>query len=200
MFHSARAGTDLGLRSTLGLQYVESFRENKLSRVWFPGSGTSLAPRVFAQLGFDVLSSDFSPVAVAVQESIAVAPLPAEVTAMLEGLDRHAPSKLATKKHDFRMPLDAVAPFDVVLNVRAFQGLSRDDMPLVAAGHCAALRAGGWAIFETMNVQGEARNQLETVLLNAGFFLPLYDTERWYRAKLKATGIDHVMILSLIHI
>jgi len=49
----------------LGLQYVSDLRKKGIERVWFPGCGTSLGPRAYAELGFEVLCSDFSSVSVA---------------------------------------------------------------------------------------------------------------------------------------
>jgi hypothetical protein len=79
--------------------------------------------------------------------------------------------------------------------VRAFQGFEADDMRRIARVHAAALRPGGLAVFETMNVQGDERNQLEDALLDAGLVVPLNESERWYRAVLASTGIPFGFIL-----
>src|SRR4051812_137159 len=62
-FHTATPAPRRHSPIALGLQYVASFREKGFRRVWFPGAGTSAAPRAFAELGFEVVSSDFSAVA-----------------------------------------------------------------------------------------------------------------------------------------
>jgi hypothetical protein len=86
--------------------------------------------------------------------------------------------------------------FDVVLNCRAFQGLSSKAKRAAAKLFFAALRQGGVAIIDTMNVQGtSARNEIEDSLAEAGFYLPFCATERWYRDQLDATGICYGMVL-----
>jgi len=174
----------------LGLQYVPAFREQRFRRVWFPGAGTSAAPRAFAQLGFDVVSTDFSAVAVEAQERFASAPF----TVDLSDYGEKVPTKLQVLKHDFRQPLD-LPPFDVIVNRRSYQGLSTADQATAARQHYDALRPGGWAMFETMNVQGDRRNILEDAIGAAGFSLPLNRSHRWYRAELAKTGLRFVIIL-----
>jgi hypothetical protein len=193
-WHSKSRESSLDGRD-LGLHFVASFREKAFRRIWFPGSGVSVSPRAFAELGFDVLSTDFSPVAAAAQAALAAAPVTAEIDALLrDQRDSTRPTMLSARQHDFRHPLDA-DPFDVVLNRRAFQGLSLPDMRAAATIHYRALRQGGWAIFDTMNVQGTRRDDIESTLADAGFAVPLYETHRWYRAALRDTGVDFVMIL-----
>lgn len=181
--------------SMMGLQYVRSLRARGSQRVWFPGCGTSPGPRAFAELGFDVVCSDFAPVAVAEQEQLARSQLPEAAREMLaEYCANRPPTRLAVRRHDFRVALD-VEPFDVVLNVRAYQGLSTADMRATAKTHIDAVKPGGIAIFDTMNVQGEHRDRIEDSLAEAGFEIPLRDTQRWYRSTLRATGVEFVMIL-----
>jgi hypothetical protein len=192
-FHAATPGPPRHSPIDLGLQYVASFRDNGFRRIWFPGAGTSAGPRAFAELGFEVVSTDFSTAAVAAQEQLARAPLEADLGAFGDAGSDAAPV-MQVLKHDFRKPLD-VSPFDVVLNRRAFQGLSSADRAAAARAHHDALRAGGWAMFETMNVAVELRDALEDSLVDVGFVLPLHETHRWYRAALAATGITFVIIL-----
>lgn len=178
-----------------GLRFVPALREQGFARVWFPGSGTSWLPRVCAELGFDVLSTDFSPVAVAWQREAARSPLPPKVeSGLAKHRDSRPPAVMRVEQHDFRQTLSS-APFDVVLNVRAFQGLAVDDMRAAARVHGAAVRSGGWAIFDTSNVQGTRRDDIEDALIDGGFVVPFHETERWYRAALRATGVPFVMIL-----
>jgi hypothetical protein len=46
-----------------------------------------------------------------------------------------------------------------------------------------------------MNVQGERHEMLEKSLIDAGFFLPFYESGVWYRARLNETGIPYVFIV-----
>jgi len=86
--------------------------------------------------------------------------------------------------------------FDVVLNCRAFQGLSSQAKRVAAKRFLGALRPGGAAIIDTMNVQGSgARNEIEDSLAEAGFYLPFSATKRWYREQLDGTGISYAMVL-----
>jgi len=101
---------------------------------------------------------------------------------------------MTVRRHNFRNQIDA-DPFDLILNVRAFQGLSVGDMRAAAKSHFDAVKPGGWTIFDTMNVQGELRDQLEDALAEVGYEIPFRETQRWYRSALRATGIEFVMIL-----
>ncbi len=96
--------------------------------------------------------------------------------------------------HDVRT-LFPEAEFECVLNIRAFQILEGESLAAAARTHFSALRPGGEAFFDTQNVQGHDRNVLEDALLAAGFFLPGYEAERWYRSALAATGIRFNFIL-----
>ena len=101
---------------------------------------------------------------------------------------------LAVAEHDFTQgPADG--RFDVVINCRAFQGLSSSAMVEAAKHFYAALRPGGACIIDTMNVQGDRRNLIEDSLLAAGFYIPFQKSERWYREQLDATGIVYGMVL-----
>lgn len=192
-FHEATPAPARHSPIDLGLQYVASFRAQGFRRIWFPGAGTSAGPRAFAELGFEVVSTDFSTAAIATQERLAGAPLDADLGAFGDGA-ADAPCAMHALKHDFRKPLD-LFPFDAILNRRAFQGLSSADREAAARVHHDALRAGGWAMFETMNVAVGLRDALEDSLLDVGFVLPLHETHRWYRTALAATGISFVIIL-----
>jgi hypothetical protein len=96
--------------------------------------------------------------------------------------------------HNFRTTFPE-SDFDCVLNIRSFQGLRGESLTHAAQTHFAALRPGGYAIFSTVNVQGDLRNLLENALIEAGFHIPLNRTERWFRATLAASGIPYMMIL-----
>jgi hypothetical protein len=88
------------------------------------------------------------------------------------------------------------AEFDIVLNCRAFQGLSRIAKCAAAQRFFGVLRPGGVAVIDTMNLQGsDARNEIEDCLAEAGFYVPFSDVERWYRQQLDGTGISYGMVM-----
>jgi hypothetical protein len=196
--YHAKQSTEPHSPHDLGLHFAKSFWEKGFSRIWFPGCGTCWSARVFAELDFQVLATDFSPVAVAAQEALARARVSQRIEAWLREVRRPESGashrQFSVRLHDFRSALDE-PPFDVVLNRRAFQGLSAETMAEAAAVHEKAVRPGGWAIFDTMNVQGVRRDHLEEALVHAGFVVPLYETDRWYRAALRETGVEFVMLL-----
>jgi hypothetical protein len=72
-------------------------------------------------------------------------------------------------------------------------------MRQIADVHYRALKPGRHAVFETMNVQGKRRDQLETALVDAGFFLPFFEVKLWYRQALRQTGIPHMFVLGRPH-
>lgn len=168
-------------------------------RIWFPGCGTDVGPRFYAGLGYKVLATDFSPVATRVQRKLAALPPERVFTgwaAFVRQSDApiEASGQLDVAEHDFTTG----APngvFDVMINRRAFQGLSASAMLQGARNFFAALRPGGVAIIDTMNVQGDLRNVIEDSLATAGFFLPFSDSERWYRTQLASTRIPFGMIM-----
>jgi hypothetical protein len=98
--------------------------------------------------------------------------------------------------HDFTTgpPREKV---DAVINVQSFQGLVQSDFHNAAQSHYSALRPGGQTILDMLNVQGDLQNQIEEVLLSIGFYIPFHKAERWYREKLAASGIVHVMALGI---
>jgi hypothetical protein len=73
-YHTGRRGEIPRSDRDLGLQYVGAFRDKGLRRIWFPGGGVSPSARAFAELGFEVLVTDFCPVAVEEQMALASAP------------------------------------------------------------------------------------------------------------------------------
>jgi hypothetical protein len=165
-----------------------SLAQEKGGRVWFPGCGVQQCPKVYAERGCKVLATDFSSVAVAYQRSLAAAMLQA-------GPEAPAQGSLTILEHDFTLSKPE-GEFDLILNCRAFQGLSGDAMTAAAAHFYAALRPGGICILVTMNVQGSPRrNQIEDYLIGAGFYVPWVKTNRWYREKLDSTGIVYGMLM-----
>src|SRR5262249_21556139 len=67
-------------------------------------------------------------------------------------------------------------------------------MRRIAGVHARALRPGRQAYFDSMNVQGERRDDLEQALEDGGFVVPFAGLNRWYRLALRRTGIPHVFI------
>jgi hypothetical protein len=101
---------------------------------------------------------------------------------------------LAAAVHDFRMDFQSEA-FEVIFNVKAFQGFPAGDLRQIAGVHARALKPGRQAYFDTMNVQGERRDELEQALEDGGFVVPFAGLNRWYRRALRETGIPHLFIL-----
>lgn len=175
---------------------VEYFEEKSWTTLWFPGCGLSPLPRAFALLGFTAIATDVAPSAIAYQagnESL--------VCSLLSGTAGQASTsqrigKLVAQVHDFRTQFENDA-VDVIFNVKAIQGLSESSRQAALRSHVTALRQGGMAFFDTMNVQGERRDSLETAIVEAGFYLPLYELNRWYRKALTDTGIPHMFVLGM---
>lgn len=192
-----RVPTAIGSRGWQSVRFLSFVRKHG-GRVWFPGCGIDPGPRFYAYVGNTVLATDFSPVAVVVQQKFAE--LAPEI--MFDDWCSFVGSKQPFKKcgrfdvaeHDFtNSPPTGV--FDVVINCRAFQGLSPSVMTAGARNFFAALRPGGVAFIDTINVQGRTRDVLEDSLIDAGFFLPFNTSERWYRTQLDSTGIVYGMVL-----
>ena len=165
-------------------------RELGCLRVWFPGCGLSPLPRALSLLGFDVYATDIASSAIQYQ---------AENTNFVRSLldeaslgSTESAGDFFTSVHDLRVPLGVSV--DVVLNVKAFQWLPEDGMTKAAQSHFDALRDGGLAIFDTLNLQGETRDLVEESLVGAGFYLPLHEYGKAYRDELSATRIPYMMV------
>jgi hypothetical protein len=179
------------------LRYVPDLEANRLKRVWFPGCGTSMAPRSYAELGFDVVASDLSREALDVQWQSKQAS--GDLLRMLyeqavSGLAPERGGSFRSVKHDLRAPWEG-PPFDCILNIRAFTGFGEDAMGAIAASQVGALRPGGWAIFETSGVATADRDRIEDLLAAAGAVLPLNACERWYRKALRETELPVTFVL-----
>ena len=150
--------------------------QNNQRAVWVPGCGITPLPRQLAYRGLEVVATDISPVAVGFQKQAA------------GQLDREIPDfgprvpggSLTAELHDFRTNFRSEA-FDLILNMKSFQGFPAEDLPRIAATHAAALKPGRTAYFDTMNVQGERRDVLEQALTDGGFHVPLLKLNQWYR-------------------
>jgi hypothetical protein len=134
-----------------------------------------------------VLATDLSSVAVRYQQRLAAAFAKENKSASVRGT-------LAVAEHDFTQDKPD-REFDVVINSRAFQGLSAYAMHAAAGHFYAALRPGGACIIDTINVQGHDRILIEDSLMAAGFYIPYQESERWYRRQLDSTGIVYGMVL-----
>jgi len=192
-----RVPTVIGAQGWHSVRFL-SFVRKLGGRVWFPGCGIDPGPRFYAYVGSTVLATDFSPVAVRVQRRFAELAPEIMFGDWSSFVKSNAPiekcGQFNVAEHDFTTgPPTGV--FDVVINCRVFQGLSPSAMTAAARHFFAALRPGGAAMIDTINVQGRARDVLENSLIDAGFFLPFIDSERWYRAKLESTGIIYGMVL-----
>ncbi len=168
---------------------VNNLLENGGQSAWLPGCGLSPLPKLLALLGLDVHATDVSPTAVAYQQSSKN-----NVTLTDPETQTRRPGTLTCAVHDFQRPYLGNA-FDLIINVKAFQGFPPETMRQVAQVHYDALRPGRHAYFDTMNVQGERRDLLEDSLVDAGFFIGFHDLNRWYRRRLRETGIEHIFIL-----
>lgn len=172
---------------------IDDFIGKQWTTLWFPGCGFSPLPRLFAHFGFTVYATDISHSAIKFQkcnESI-VEPLLAEITAETK------PDKsgsLLAEIHDFRTSFgkDKV---DVIFNIKSIQGLTATSMQSACRSFFEALRPGGVAFFDTMNVQGEDRDRFEAMLAEAGFYVPLHLLDKWYRQALADTRIPYIFIL-----
>jgi hypothetical protein len=171
-------------------QLAEDLKSRGWRAVWVPGCGLSLLARLLAHLGLEVVATDVSAVAVRFQRDNA-----SEFGHLAAGLGpADANGSFIAEVHDFRGEFRREA-FDLIINVKAFQAFPAPDMGRIARVHAMALRGGRHAYFDTRNVQGERRDQLERALEDGGFVVPLLALNRWYRGALHATGIPHVFIL-----
>jgi hypothetical protein len=193
-------GTDR-IEISEALRFTPYLMQQGARRVWFPGCGLDGCPRIYAALGLEVWASDVSPTAIACQSRLAEMPFEPLEARVSDLLQRYLPDYTTTSTgrlhalvHDFREPFPE-GLFDCILNIKAFQALPCESMERAARVHFAALRPGGQALFDTMNVQGEYRNMMEDALIQAGFHIPYSGTERWYRSALAETGIPHLFVL-----
>jgi hypothetical protein len=171
-------------------EFVAGLKESGWRSAWVPGCGLSPLAGLLAHLGLDVVATDVSQAAIEFQRD--AAGQFAYLTAKLGNPD--PAGSLAVEVHDFRRPFRQEA-FDLIVNVKAFQAFPPADLVAIAGVHAQALRPGRYAYFDTMNIQGERRDQLEQALVDGGFVVPLLAVNRWYRQALRETGIRHAFVL-----
>jgi hypothetical protein len=171
-------------------ELAEDLKSRGWRDVWVPGCGVSPLARLLSQLGLRVFATDVSAVAVEFQRS-----KPGEFAHLTTKFGpADAAGSFVVELHNFRAEFRRET-FDLIINVKAFQAFSVPDMGRIAGVHAAALRKGRYAYFDTLNVQGERRDQLEQALEDGGFVVPLIALNRWYRQALHETGIPYKFIL-----
>ncbi len=109
-----------------------SLAHKKGGRIWFAGCGLDRYPKTYAEQGCKVLATDLSSVAVMHQQRLAEAFLRENKSAQVQGA-------FSAAEHDFTKSTPG-GEFDVVINCRAFQGLSVNAMRAAAGHFYAALR------------------------------------------------------------
>lgn len=181
---------------SIRLENIESFAQELadtgVKKIWFAGCGISLLPKALSQRGFEVYATDISPTAISFQSSND--PNIQKLIDQRVKTELNASGSLSAELQDFRCPYKE-SYFDLIVNTRAFQGFDRENMMKIARLHHHALKPSRQAIFDTVNVQGEKREMLEETLVEAGFLIPFYELNRWYRDKLNETKLPYVFIL-----
>lgn len=158
---------------------VAHARARDATVIWFPGCGTSVMPRIFAGAGFAVIASDFSSVAMRLQnrddfrsycqfhasDAPPVRGWFEEAGVSLSDVD-HSPLSCAV--HDFTTPF-ARESVDEIINVNALTRLPLHRTRMAASVFFDALRPGGLANFVTLGVSRFWAAQVERTLQEAGF-------------------------------
>lgn len=172
-------------------EFVEGLRQRQMDTIWIPGCGISLLPRLLQKSGLKVFATDVSITAIEFQRYN-----DSSLDEILSSINirTDANGSLVSEVHDFREPY-LENHFDFILNVKAFQGFDPDTKKQVAKTHFESLKPSRSAMFDTINVQGGLRDELEECLVEAGFLIAFYELDRWYRRELAQTGIPYVFIL-----
>ncbi|MFX0093931.1 MAG: class I SAM-dependent methyltransferase [Candidatus Hodarchaeota archaeon] len=187
-FHWTEVGS-LSVKRLPGI--VSTLKNQGWNTVWVPGCGLSPLPKLLCLLGLEVYATDISQTAIDFQKKPNTS-----LNGLTEGWDMTNVERgnLTCELHDFRKNYFE-EKFDIIINVKAFQGFPKQDLKQIAQVHYKSLKPGRQAVFDTMNVQGERRDELEDALVNAGFFIYYYELNKWYRKVLRETGISHVFVL-----
>jgi hypothetical protein len=170
----------------------KGLKKDGVKKVWFPGCGISLLPKALSQRGFKVYATDISATAIDFQNSDD--PKIQELIDKSINSDIDQSGFIQAEIQDFRLPYKKNF-FDLIINTKAFQGFNKETMSVVAKNHFDALKHSGQAIFDTVNVQGELRELFELSLADAGFIIPFYEINCWFRNKLRETNIPYAFIL-----
>jgi hypothetical protein len=181
----------------LAWAYVAQLAEKGYQRIWFPGCGASLAPRLYAALGFEVCATDVSEASLEFQRWTMTQTLSAlGVTSLLSAITDEEiddePTAFQALAHDLNTPADGI--FDAILNLLAYHGFAPEHLRAIAGTHYQGLREGGAAIFVMGNVPRSRRESLERPLAEAGFYMPYYEPEAWFREALRESQIPHRFI------
>ena len=169
---------------------VSFMREKGWRRVWVPGCGFSALGRLMAHLGFEAHATDFAPTAIEFQKS----PYNDVPRHFSDNESEVIGGKLICAVHDFRKPYLAEY-FDVVLNVKALQGFTRETMKLVAGSHFQALKPGGYGYFEHRSVSPNRQDMIERSLAKAGFYIPFHKLTCAYRRRLRDAKIPYIFMV-----
>lgn len=165
-------------------------------KVWFPGCGLDAMPKLFAQVGFDVLATDIAQSAIEYQASSEndVTDLAFHYRQMgAPSADREGTFR--AEIHDFLL---AKQPeFDLVFNFRSFQGFKNNFLPRIAQVHHGALKNGGIACFCMLNVPGKRQALLEQTLSDAGYVVPGLELNKWFAKALRDSKVDFVFVNGL---
>jgi hypothetical protein len=181
----------------LDWSFVSQLAEREARSVWFPGCGASLAPRLYAALGFEVCVSDVSQTALDFQRwtmtetlsSLGVSRIIEEATG--ETLDED-PCEFEAILHEMSQPMHK--RFDAVINHLSYHGFGLDALPRIARVHEQALKERGIAIFVMGSISRSKRESLEAPLADAGFYIPYFASEAWFRERLKESQLPHRFI------
>lgn len=174
-------------------KFVSNLKNKGWLKVWIPGCGMSPIPKILTELGLEVHATDISPSAVAFQQTRY------ENSPLIYDLDSSKQhGSFECRLHDSRLPY-LENYFDLVINVKALSGFNSETIKQVAESHYKALKPSREAHFVTLNVQDERRDVIETCLLEAGFFMPFYELNRWQREKLREEGLSDCSYFQLMY-
>ena len=155
-----RVPTAIGALGWQSVRFLSAVRKHG-GRVWFPGCGIDPGPRFYAYVGSTVLATDFSPIAVHVQQKFAELAPEIMFADWSSFVKSNAPFEkcghFEVAEHDFTTgPPTGV--FDAVINCRAFQGLSPSAMNAAARTFFGALRPGGAAMIDEQMIERVAHD------------------------------------------